>query len=79
MLKQYNISWDLSENNLKNIINKYAINGSTLYPNEGSSLIKAVNYPLSWRGVVNEKKIHTFQVVYYHLFYLQKFIFKTYK
>lgn len=56
MLKQYNISWDLSENNLKNIINKYAINGSTLYPNEGSSLIKAVNYPLSWRGVVNEKE-----------------------
>ena len=54
ILKSFNQTRDFSENHLKNIINKYNINGTDADANTGSSLLRPINYMLSWTDPVND-------------------------
>ncbi|MBQ6220311.1 MAG: hypothetical protein IJJ47_11310 [Methanosphaera sp.] len=54
ILKSFNQTTDFSENHLKNIINKYNINGTDADANTGSSLLRPINYLLSWTDPVND-------------------------
>jgi len=55
ILKTYTQTKDFSENHLKNIINKYNINGTNVEANTGSSLLRPINYMLSWTDPVNDE------------------------
>ena len=54
ILKTYNQTQDFSENHLKNIIHKYNLNGTDVESNSGSSLLRPINYMLSWTDPVND-------------------------
>lgn len=54
LLKEYGITYDLSENNLKNIMSKYGINGTKLDQSYGGDDAMALAYLLRWSGAVNE-------------------------
>ncbi len=54
LLKQLNLTYDLSENNLKNIAGKYSLYGLNKDPNRGGNQIVAISYLASWVGPVNE-------------------------
>jgi len=56
IIKEYNQTYDFSENHLKNIINKYSIVGTDTGANEGSSLLRPVNYMVSWYEPVLENQ-----------------------
>lgn len=53
MLKNYNQTWDFSENNMKNIMSSYnTVNGSAWA--EGGNDCLAISYLLRWDGLINE-------------------------
>ena len=54
LLKYWNESFDLSENNMKNIMGKNGINGSEWDTNTGGNDVLALAYLLRWSGAVNE-------------------------
>ena len=56
IVKEYNKTYDFSENHLKNIINKYSIVGTNVDANTGSSLLRPLNYMVSWFDPILEKQ-----------------------
>ncbi|WP_455645722.1 C1 family peptidase [Methanosphaera sp.] len=54
ILKTYGKTYDFSENYMKNMINKYSLLGTNVDPNWGSSVIRPINYLVSWIDPVNE-------------------------
>jgi len=56
ILKEYNISYDFSENHLKNILNKYSLVGTDTEANSGSSLLRPINYMVSWYDPILEEE-----------------------
>ena len=54
LLKNENISYDLSENNLKNLMSKYGPNGTDWDTHDGGNVYMALAYLLRWSGPVNE-------------------------
>lgn len=55
ILKKYNITYDFSENNMKNIMNKYSFMGNPFKePNQGDSSFVSMGYLLGWFGPIND-------------------------
>lgn len=54
LLKSTNISYDLSEENVKNLIARYSDYGWNMNPNSGGYFPMALGYMASWLGPVNE-------------------------
>jgi len=56
LLKQHNISYDLSENNLKNLLKMYSVYGTPLLePNDGGYDAEPIGYLAGWFGPVLEE------------------------
>ena len=54
-IKAYNITYDFSENNMKNILKKYsAIGDISDYPDGGNNELEPISYLIGWYGPVNE-------------------------
>ena len=54
LLKTEGIEFDLSENNLKNIMGSYSVNGTDWGPNDGGNEVLILAYLLRWSGAVLE-------------------------
>ena len=54
LLKNWGITYDFSENNLKNIMCNYTPGGSGYDPNNGGNFYLSLAYLLRWSGAVNE-------------------------
>ena len=54
LLKTEGIEYDFSENNMKNIMGSYSINGTDYGPNDGGNEVLILSYLLRWSGPVLE-------------------------
>ena len=54
LLKTEGIEYDFSENNMKNIMGSYSVNGTDYGPNDGGNEVLILAYLLRWDGAINE-------------------------
>lgn len=54
LLKTEGIEYDFSENNMKNIMGSYSVNGTDFGPNDGGNEVLILAYFLRWDGPINE-------------------------
>ncbi len=54
LLKTEGVEYDFSENNMKNIMGSYSVNGTDYGPNDGGNEVLILAYFTRWDGAINE-------------------------
>ena len=54
LLKSEGVEYDFSENNMKNIMGSYSVNGTDFGPNDGGNEVMILAYFTRWDGAINE-------------------------